>query len=116
METVVLSVQDDLVRAVHREQLSLLVLFDLKAVFDIVHHQILLSVLAGCFRVHGAALNWFSSFLSDHYQMFHYSRRPSANYPVDCSVPHGSVLGPVCFIAYTGLLQLVSGWSPAVIT
>jgi hypothetical protein len=47
MEAAVLSVHDDLVGAVERRQVSLLLLLDLSVAFDIADHQILLSILAG---------------------------------------------------------------------
>ena len=92
---------NDLVRATDRGHVSLLMLLDLSAAFDTVDHQLLLTVLASRFRVHDVALNWFRSYLSDRHQTFHFSGKASANYSVDCSVPQGSVLGPIGFISYT---------------
>ena len=37
---------------------------------------------------------------NDRRQSFHHSGKAPANYPVDCSVPQGSILGPIEFIAY----------------
>ena len=47
------------------------------------------------------AFNWFKSCLSDRTQTFVYACVRSSNFPVECSIPQGSVLGPRCFIAYT---------------
>ena len=99
-ETAVLSVHNDLVRATDKGHISLLVLLDLSSAFDTVDHQKLLSVLERRFTVQSGALNWFRSYLSDRRQSFHHSGEASANYPVDCSEPQGSVLGPIEFIAY----------------
>ena len=57
-------------------------------------------VLDRRFCVQGEALKWFRSYLSDRRQSFHHSGEASANYPVGCSVPQGSVLGPIGFISY----------------
>ena len=76
-------------------------LLDLSAAFHTVDHQLLLTVLASRFCVHDVALHWFRSYLSDRHQTFHFSGKASANYSVDCSVPQGSVLGPIGFISYT---------------
>jgi len=46
-------------------------------------------------------LNWFHSYLADRTQTFSFDKCESASYSVDCSVPQGSVLGPIEFIAYT---------------
>jgi hypothetical protein len=66
-----------------------------------VNHKLLLTVLASRFCVHDVALNWFRSYLSDRHQTFNFSGKASAEYSVDCSVPQGSVLGPIGFISYT---------------
>jgi hypothetical protein len=100
-ETAVLSVHNDLVCATDRGHVSSLMLLDLSAAFDTVDHKLLLTVLASRFCVHDVALNWFRSYLSDRHQTFHFSGKASAEYPVDCSVPQGSVLGPIGFISYT---------------
>ena len=82
-------------------QVSLLVLLDLSAAFDTVDHQILLSVLSNRFSVNSTALNWFQSYLTDRSQLFTHVGKQTPSFPVDCSVPQGSVFGPVGFISYT---------------
>ena len=69
--------------------------------FDTVDHQILLSVLSSRFSVTNTALSWFQSYLSNHTQMFRFAGSQSPAIPVDCSIPQGSVLGPLNFSAYT---------------
>lgn len=100
-ESAVLSVHNDLVRSIDNGQVSLLVLLDLSAAFDTVDHSILLSVLSNRFSVVDTAFNWFQSYLSGRTQSFVYAGQQTSNFPVNCSVPQGSVLGPLEFIAYT---------------
>jgi len=66
-----------------------------------VDHNILLSVLHNRFGVTDVALDWFRSYLSDITQSFLYNGHQTESFPVNCSVPQGSVLGPVEFAAYT---------------
>ena len=96
-ETALLSVHNDLVRSIDNGKVSLLVLLDLSAAFDTVDHQLLLSVLANRFSVDSNALSWFESYLTDRTQTFTYKGEQTSSFPVDCSVPQGSVLGPRCF-------------------
>ena len=99
--TAVLSVHNDLVRAIDQNKVSLLLLLDLSAAFDTVDHSILLSVLCRRFNVSGTSFQWFKSYLSDRSQSFFYDGQQTSSFEVDCSVPQGSVLGPVEFVAYT---------------
>ena len=78
----------------------MLVLLDLSADFDTVDHNILLSVLYNRFGVSGVALDWFRSYLSDRTQLFLYNGHQTESFPVNCSVPQGSDLGPIEFAAY----------------
>jgi len=99
-ETAVLSVYNDLVRAVDYCRVSQLVLLDLSATFDTVDHQVLLCMLSDRFGISGTALNWLESYLSDRTQSFVYTGQTSY-FPVTRSVPQGSVFGTFGFIAYT---------------
>lgn len=107
-ETAVLTVHNDLVRAVDDRRVSLLVLLDLSAAFDTVDHQILLRVLSDRFGISGTALNWFQSYLSERTQSFVFAGHATDCVPVTCSVPQGSVFGPLGFISYTEDLTAVS--------
>ena len=100
-ETAVLSVHNALIRSIDSGNVSMLVLLDLSAAFDTVDHNILLSVLNTRFSINGTALDWFRSYLSGRTQSIVYGGHQTDDYPVDCSVPQGSVMGPLEFIAYT---------------
>jgi len=100
-ETTILSVHNDLVHAVDDGKVTILVLLDLNAAFDTVDHNILLSLLRDRFSNENAAYNWFQSYLSDQQQSFVYDGQQTTFFPLDCSVPQGSVLGPLEFVAYT---------------
>jgi len=100
-ETAVCVVHDNIVRAVDKGHVTAVVLLDLTAAFDTVDHNVLLNVLEKRFAVGGAALDWFHSYLTGRTQSVSFDKCESVRYPVDCSVPQGSVLGRIEFIAYT---------------
>jgi Reverse transcriptase (RNA-dependent DNA polymerase) len=100
-EIAVLSVHNVWVWATDSNQVSLLVMLDLSASFDTVDHNILLSVLSRRFNVTDRAFAWFQSYIDGRSQCFIHHSRQASSYEVDCSVPQGSVLGPVEFVAYT---------------
>ena len=66
----IITVYNDIVRAINAGEVSQLGLLDLSAVFDTVDHGILLEVLQNRFAVQNCALNRFKSYLSDHPQSF----------------------------------------------
>jgi len=94
-------VYNDVVRAVDKGQVPPLVLLDLSSVFDTVDHDCLLSVLQRRFSVDGDAMTWFRSYPADRTRTFVAGKDHYGPLPVNCSVPQGSVLGPIKFIAYT---------------
>jgi hypothetical protein len=100
-ETAVISIMNDIIRATDNGQITALVLLDLSAAFDTVDHTTLLEVLHSRFAVDGLSLTWFQSYLSDRTQTFSTVSNQSAPIKVECSVPQGSVLGPLEFISYT---------------
>ena len=67
---------------------------DLQKAFDTVDHKILLHKL-GFYGIHGVCNDWFKSYVSDRKQFVSINGYNSDLMPVICSVPQGSVLGPL---------------------
>jgi hypothetical protein len=61
----------------------------------------LLSVLSDRFAVGNTVRKWFASFLGDQSQSFNHAGKQIAVFSVNCSVPLGSILGPLEFITKT---------------
>ena len=87
--------------AIDHGEVTALILLDLSAAFNTVDHSTLLDVLHRRFTVEGIPLLWFNSYLSNRLQSFFVDGVHSKSIIVDCSVPQGSVLGPLKIITYT---------------
>ena len=100
-ETAVTRVYNDLLLAADRGQVSALCLLDLTAAFDTVDHELLLLRLERQFGLRAwTALMWFRSYLSGRTYRVVYAGGTSSVVYIVCSVPQGSVLGPVLFVLY----------------
>ena len=62
-ETTLLKVKNDLLMAMDKGQVTLLVLFGLSSAFDTVEHEILLERLKSTIGLWGKVLSWFESYL-----------------------------------------------------
>ena len=83
-------------------------MFDLSAAFDTVDHSILLRRMEISFGIRGAALEWFSSYLTGRSQQVNVHKLMVMSVFLDYAVPQGSVLGPVLFLLCTSdLVELV---------
>jgi Reverse transcriptase (RNA-dependent DNA polymerase) len=89
------------VHSINNGQVSALILLHFSSAFDAVDHELLLSLLHNHFSVDHTALNWFHFYLPHCSKSSVYGGTETASYPVTCSVPGDSVLGPVEFIGYT---------------
>ena len=100
-ETGLLKVTNDILQALDRGDVSLLTLLDLSAAFDTIDHSLLINTLHDHYRITGAALTWFESYLNSRTQSVFIGDFSSNAEPLSFGVPQGSVLGPVLFIMYT---------------
>jgi len=107
-ETAVTKVFNDLLRAEDGGQLSAQCVLDLTAAFDTVDHELLLLRLERQFGLRGIVLDCFRSYLSGRSFCVVLNGRTSSIIYIICSVPQGSVLGPLLFIAYTADLTTIA--------
>ncbi|KAF7250970.1 Interleukin-1 receptor accessory protein-like 1, partial [Varanus komodoensis] len=98
-ESALVALYDDLCREKDRGSASLLVLLDLSVAFDTIDHSILLDRLAGL-GVGGTALQWFRSYLNDHFQKVVLGDYGSAPWQLCHGVPQESILYPLLFNIY----------------
>ena len=110
IETAFLEIINDLLLSLDNGNISIVTFLDLSAAFDTIDHNILLSRLEHVFfiYIHGTALQWFSSYLSNRTQTVSINNLKSDPAPVSYGVPQGSVLGPVLFVLYTTSLSDVN--------
>ena len=100
VETALVRVHNDIMRAFDEKKSVILVLLDLSAAFDTVDHDRLLAVLNSRIGITGAALSWFESYLKGRTQHVAIKNVQSSMTKLKCGVPQGSVLGPVLFTTY----------------
>ena len=99
-ETALLKVKNDILCAIDRKEVMMLILLDLSAAFDTIDHSILLKRLSERFGITDLALQWIESYLSERFQYVNINGHHSAQLPLKYGVPQGSVLGPILFSMY----------------
>ena len=100
-ELALLKVQTDIMKALDKGALVVLVMTDLSAAFDTLDHNILLHRLENTYGFHGGTLTWFKSYLSERQQHVRIGNAESSRAPLHHGVPQGSILGPKLYTMYT---------------
>ena len=103
-ETALLKVKNDLLLAMNKGHVSLLVLLDLSAAFDTVDHNILMQTLYTKIGLKATALSWFTSYLNGRRQQISVNGTLSDFFELKYGVPQGSCLGPLLFTIYASQL------------
>ena len=77
-----------------------LISIDIRKAFDSIDHKILFRKMQQHFGIQSLELQWFQSYLSKRSQVCVINGRTSSTKEIVCSVPHGSILGPLLFLLY----------------
>ena len=106
-ETSLVKLVNNILWAMEKQLVTVVVILDLIAAFDTVDHDMLLDVLDKQYGIVGTARQWYTSYLKP--RTFKVSIRGTTSHPqqLDYSVPQGSVQGTFLFIAYASTLDLV---------
>ena len=99
-ETLLLSLNSDILKAFDTGECVILLLIDLSAAFDTVDHDRLLEILYQEIGLRGVSLMWFKSYLSNRRQAVKVNGKMSEYLETKYGVPQGSVLGPILFNIY----------------
>ena len=86
--------------ATDQNQLLILVLLDLSAVFDIMHYYILVGRLANRLGIRGVVLQWLNSYLRSRTQTATLMDAVSVLAEILFGVRQGSVLSPLLYVMY----------------
>ena len=103
-ETALVKVTNDTLRKINSQEVTLLVMLDLNAVFETVNLNILLTRLNEEIGTCGVALEWFTSYLTNRGQRVSINGSLSECFSLDCGVPQMSCLGPLLFNFYASTI------------
>ena len=99
-ERVLVKVANDILLNMNSQRVTLLVLLDFSAAFDLMDNGILLRRLSTRFGIDRRALEWFSSYLLGRGQHILFNRVKSGTFDLRFSVPQRGRLGPLLLVVY----------------
>ena len=106
-ETALAKIVNVILWPMEHQKFTSLVAINLSAAFDMVNHNILLSVLEKKFGIHDTCLTWFRPHLNSRYSMVKIREAYPSKCKLDCSVPQGSLGGPSLYTVYASTMQSV---------
>ena len=102
--TSLLGIKDDIIRAMKKPEISLMVLEDYSKAFDTVSFQ---SIITKMHKLNFSKsfLMWVLNYMSNREQFVQIDDRTSSKMTIDFGIPQGSILGPLFFNLYVADLQ-----------
>ena len=98
---------DKILEAINDGHLVIGLFIDFSKAFDTLDHNILLQKMYK-YGIRGNCLKWFKSYLSERKQFVSYREINSETQTITCGVPQGSILGPLLFLLYMYVNDLVN--------
>ena len=99
-----LYVQNDILKAMDKQKVTILMPLHLSAAFDTVDHKVLLRRLSQDVDVAHHALKWFKSYMNDRTQSVHIHDTSSSVRPLHMVSPKARCSAPGCFLYTQRLL------------
>ena len=93
-EMALVNFTNDIAESFDKGKYVLAAFLDLSKAFDTVSHDILLAKLY-YYGIRGSAWSWFADYLKNRKQCVRYNNSISTLKDIRCSVPQGSILGPI---------------------
>ena len=100
-ESALIKVKNDIMFALDKGHVVLILSLDLSAAFDTIDREILISRLSSRVGVRKTALNWFKSYLDDWTTCVEINGRQSSTAVNSIGLPQGSVFGPIGYTIYS---------------
>ena len=107
LETALAKIMNDILWTMENQKVTSLVASNLSAAFDMVNHNILLSILEKKVWFQDTCLAWFRSCIESQYCMVKIREAYSSKQELACSVPQGSLGGPSLYTVYASTIQTV---------
>ena len=96
---------NDISWAMEEQHITMMVILDLSAAFNMVDHNILLKILENQFRVTDIAPKWFSSYLRPRSSKVHIDNEYSESHKLRFGLQQGSCSGANIFTCYCSLIN-----------
>ena len=106
-ELAALELVDRISNGLDKKETPVSIFLDLSKAFDTLDHKLLLIKLQ-YYGIKDVALQWFSSYLSDRFQLVEMDGFRSDMLNITTGVPQGSILGPLLFIIYVNDMHSIS--------
>ena len=104
-ETALLKLVNDALWSMENKQILVVAIMDLSTAFDMVDHDLLLSVLHNSFGISDTALSWYETYLRPHTMTVKVNNSSSEMTNLKYGVPQGSCSGANIFTAYSSLIK-----------
>ena len=105
IETALLKLVNDALWLMENKQILVVAIMDFSATFDMVDHDLLLSVLHNSFGISDTALSWYETYLRPHTMTVKVNNSSSKMTNLKYGVPQGSCSGANIFTAYSSLIK-----------